>query len=45
MPFDIHLILSKVNQSENGTYKKGQIPELWDGKATERIIKFISNIK
>lgn len=45
MPFDINLILSKVNQIENGTYKKGQIPELWDGKATERIMKFISNIK
>ncbi len=24
---------------ENKIFKRGEIPELWDGKATERILK------
>jgi UDP-N-acetylglucosamine 2-epimerase (non-hydrolysing) len=27
----------------SGNWKKGEIPELWDGKAAERIIKILSN--
>ena len=26
-----------------GTYKKGIVPELWDGDATKRILEVISN--
>jgi UDP-N-acetylglucosamine 2-epimerase (non-hydrolysing) len=29
---------------QNGTYKKGIIPELWDGKATERIMEIINKL-
>ncbi|OYU57291.1 MAG: UDP-N-acetylglucosamine 2-epimerase (non-hydrolyzing) [Chitinophagaceae bacterium BSSC1] len=28
----------------SGNWKKGQIPELWDGKTSNRIIKILSNI-
>lgn len=31
-------ILGYIQQIQNGTYKKGSVPELWDGKATERIL-------
>ena len=39
--FDLDKIISEISSIENGTYKKGKIPPLWDGKATERILKFI----
>jgi UDP-N-acetylglucosamine 2-epimerase (non-hydrolysing) len=35
--FDISEINKLISEIENGTYKKGKIPELWDGRATERI--------
>ena len=41
IPFDVKTVLSYISVIENGTYKKGEIPPLWDGKATERIFKFI----
>jgi len=25
----------------NGNFKNGKIPELWDGKASERIVKIL----
>jgi UDP-N-acetylglucosamine 2-epimerase (non-hydrolysing) len=37
VPFEISEIEKYILQIENGTYKKGQIPDLWDGHATERI--------
>lgn len=40
--FDIELVKSYVDQIENKTYKKGSVPELWDGRATERILKVLS---
>ena len=39
--FDIAEISKLITEVENGTYKKGKIPEMWDGKATERIFKYI----
>lgn len=38
IPFDIPLILKQINESEN---LRGEIPNLWDGRATERIVKII----
>jgi UDP-N-acetylglucosamine 2-epimerase (non-hydrolysing) len=35
--FDVLEIGKLISEIETGTYKKGSIPELWDGKATERI--------
>jgi len=44
IPFDIDIIQKKIESIENGTYKKGTIPPMWDGKATERIVKILSEI-
>ncbi len=40
--FDLNLIRSHIADIENGTYKKGAIPDLWDGKATERILTILN---
>ncbi|MEO8413543.1 MAG: UDP-N-acetylglucosamine 2-epimerase (non-hydrolyzing) [Ginsengibacter sp.] len=42
VPFDPEIIMKYVTDIENNNYKKGQIPSLWDGKATERIMAFLS---
>jgi UDP-N-acetylglucosamine 2-epimerase (non-hydrolysing) len=44
MAFDEKLIENKLESVENGSYKKGNIPPMWDGKATERIVKVIMGI-
>lgn len=43
LSLDKKLILSHVEQINNGTYKKGVIPEKWDGNATDRIVEVIAN--
>lgn len=45
LSFDIETVKSYITKIENGSYKKGKVPQMWDGKATERILKIISNIK
>ncbi len=40
--FDITEISKLISDIENGTYKKGKIPERWDGHATERIFEAIA---
>ena len=42
--YDTEIILNKISAIENGTFKKGKIPTLWDGNASERIVKVISEI-
>ncbi len=44
VPFDESVILGLIDEIHHGTYKKGEIPPLWDGKATERILTAISRI-
>jgi UDP-N-acetylglucosamine 2-epimerase (non-hydrolysing) len=44
VPFDEKIILGYIDKIHVGTYKKGEIPPLWDGKATERILEAISRI-
>lgn len=41
MPFDTAEILGKIEEMKAGKFKKGVVPPLWDGKATERIFEFI----
>jgi len=41
LPLDQNLILEHVEQISNGAYKAGQIPEKWDGNATDRIVEVI----
>ena len=42
LPFDLEIVKKNISEIENGTYKKGIIPNWWDGKATERILEIIS---
>ncbi len=42
--FEKELVLSKVQEIKSGTYKESTIPELWDGKATTRIVQKIEEI-
>ena len=34
-------ILKEYRKFKNGNYKKGRVPELWDGKTAQRIIDII----
>lgn len=45
LPFELEGIVEWVSKIENDTFRKGQIPPLWDGKATERIFEVISKLK
>jgi UDP-N-acetylglucosamine 2-epimerase (non-hydrolysing) len=42
LPFEMDEIRKRISEIENGTFKKGKIPPLWDGKATERIFEILS---
>jgi UDP-N-acetylglucosamine 2-epimerase (non-hydrolysing) len=44
VPFDTDIVNNYIDQITEGTYKTGVIPPLWDGKATERIVKILSEI-
>lgn len=44
LDFDLNKIKSFIKEIERGTYKKGNIPALWDGGSTERILKIISGL-
>lgn len=41
--FDLENIKIYIDQIKNRTYKKGKIPDLWDGQSTERILNVISS--
>lgn len=42
LTFDLAEVKAHIQLIENGQYKKGRIPEKWDGKATERILKILN---
>lgn len=44
IPFDEKVIEDRITKIENGQAKKGKVPPMWDGKATERIVKIISEL-
>ena len=44
LPFDVKGVMECVAQIENGSFKNGSVPELWDGSATERIFEAINQI-
>ena len=44
VPFDIPTIMNYMEQILNGTYKRGTIPPLWDGKTTKRVLEIINQI-
>jgi UDP-N-acetylglucosamine 2-epimerase (non-hydrolysing) len=44
VPFDIPTIMNYIEQSINGTYKRGAIPPMWDGNTTKRVLEVINQI-
>lgn len=42
--FDLGLILNRLDQIEAGTFKSGEVPPLWDGQATDRVLEVIANL-
>jgi UDP-N-acetylglucosamine 2-epimerase (non-hydrolysing) len=42
---DTEKIVSYYKSIMNGDWKKGAIPEFWDGKSAERIVAFINSLK
>lgn len=44
LPFNMELIKETISTIENGSYKKSSVPPLWDGKATERIVKILEGV-
>jgi UDP-N-acetylglucosamine 2-epimerase (non-hydrolysing) len=44
MPFDVNKLLEVIDSINNNTYKKSIVPELWDGKATQRIMLIVNNL-
>lgn len=45
MTFDVDAMRSMIDSINNGTFKKGRIPERWDGHATERVFEALSSIR
>lgn len=41
--FDLDQLKERIDAIENGTFKKGEVPPKWDGKATERIAEAIKH--
>lgn len=44
LDFDLDVIEDRIVRIENGTYKKGEVPPLWDGKATQRIVEVLRKV-
>jgi UDP-N-acetylglucosamine 2-epimerase (non-hydrolysing) len=39
--YNFDAVAKRINEIENGTFKKGEIPPFWDGKATQRIVEVL----
>jgi len=44
VPYTIDDVNFYITQIMNGTFKKGEIPPLWDGKSTERILTVLDTV-
>ena len=44
VPFDVAVVNNGINSIVDGTFKKGSIPPLWDGAATQRILEVLVNL-
>lgn len=43
VPFDLNIIQELVLKIQNGTYKEGKMPELWDGNSSNRILEILNS--
>lgn len=44
VPLEMDAVRDAIARIENGTFKKGQVPPLWDGHATERILDVLERV-
>jgi UDP-N-acetylglucosamine 2-epimerase (non-hydrolysing) len=44
VPLDMAAVRAAINRIEKGTFKKGEVPPLWDGHATERIVEVLERL-
>ena len=44
VPLDMAAVRAAIARIENGTFKKGKVPPLWDGRATERIVDVLERV-
>lgn len=44
VPFELDMLERRIADIKNGKHKKGQIPALWDGHATERVLKVLDEV-
>jgi UDP-N-acetylglucosamine 2-epimerase (non-hydrolysing) len=42
--FELDILKSKIEEIRSGSYKKGQVPPLWDGRSTERIVSLLDKL-
>ena len=44
VPLDMRAAGEAIGRIENGSFKKGKVPPLWDGHATERIMEVLERV-
>jgi UDP-N-acetylglucosamine 2-epimerase (non-hydrolysing) len=44
VPLDMAVVRAAIARIENGTFKKGEVPPLWDGRATERVVDVLERV-
>ncbi len=44
VPLDMDAVRAAIARIERGTFKKGEVPPLWDGHATERILDVLERV-
>lgn len=44
VPLDMAAVRGAIARIERGTFKAGEVPPLWDGKATERIVAVLEQV-
>lgn len=44
VPLDMRAVREAIARIENGSFKKGEVPPLWDGHATERIMDVLERV-
>ena len=42
--FDLAALTDAIGRIQAGTFKKGEVPPLWDGKATERVMQVLGKV-
>jgi len=44
VPFELGVLEKRISDIKSGKHKKGEIPRLWDGHATERVLKVLDEV-